>query len=158
MDGTKRNGCITQPLGDNRLGISFFFTLCVVYLGKTCSICNVGSNPNKDAPCLEVEFDRLSPMIFYPDGNAVEEYGRFVTSISIVGTVLPTDSAKMTSNVESLLEIQAKDPLSELSEQEKDMLWEMRHVCCKKVPDALPKLLEAVKWNSRDNVAQVRIS
>jgi phosphatidylinositol-4,5-bisphosphate 3-kinase len=64
----------------------------------------------------------------------------------------------MTSNVESLLEIQAKDPLSELSEQEKDMLWEMRHVCCKKVPDALPKLLEAVKWNSRDNVAQVRIS
>ncbi|EFX69553.1 hypothetical protein DAPPUDRAFT_300912 [Daphnia pulex] len=114
-----------------------------------------GSNPNKDAPCLEVEFDRVTPMILYPDSNAVEEYGRFVTSIPIVGTSLPTDSAKTTSNIEGLLEIQAKDPLSELSEQEKDMLWEMRHVCCKKVPDALPKLLEAVKWNSRDNVAQM---
>jgi phosphatidylinositol-4,5-bisphosphate 3-kinase len=69
-------------------------------------------------------------MILYPDSNAVEEYGRFVTSIPIVGTSLPTDSAKTTSNIEGLLEIQAKDPLSELSEQEKDMLWEMRHVCC----------------------------
>lgn len=116
-----------------------------------------GSNPNKDAPCLEVEFDRFAPTVSFPDGFAVEDYGRFVTSIPLVESALPTDSAKLSSNVESLLEIQAKDPLSELSEQEKDMLWDMRHVCCKKVPDALPKLLEAVKWNSRDNVAQVRV-
>lgn len=59
------------------------------------------------------------------------------------------------AQVESIQEIQSKDPLSELSEQEKDLLWQMRHVCCKKVPDALPKLLDAVKWNSRDEVSQV---
>ena len=97
---------------------------------------------------MEVEFDRFAPSVCFPESNAVEEYGRLVGGVS--GT------AKMTSNTESLLEIQAKDPLSELSEQEKDMLWDMRHVCCKKVPDALPKLLDAVKWNSRDNVSQVK--
>ena len=85
----------------------------------------------------------------------MEEYGRLFASISHGGTGLPTDTSKAALNTESLMEIQAKDPLSELSEQEKDLLWDMRHVCCKKVPDALPKLLDAVKWNSRDNVAQV---
>lgn len=85
----------------------------------------------------------------------MEEYGRFVTSLTPSGTGLPTDSTKTSSNTEYLLEIQAKDPLSELSEQEKDLLWDMRHVCSKKIPDALPKLLDAVKWNSRDNVSQV---
>ena len=113
---------------------------------------STGSNPNKDAPCLEVEFDKFAPTVFYPEAATVEEYGRFITSIS----PSITDSSKIHSNAENLLEIQAKDPLSELSEQEKDMLWDMRHVCCKKVPDALPKLLDAVKWNSRDNVSQVR--
>ncbi len=112
---------------------------------------SIGSNPNKDAPCLEVEFDRFAPTVFYPEASKVEDYGRVITTIS----PSPSDPTKIHSNAESLLEIQAKDPLSELSEQEKDMLWDMRHVCCKKVPDALPKLLDAVKWNSRDNVSQV---
>lgn len=62
------------------------------------------------------------------------------------------------AQIESLREIQAKDPLSELSEQEKDLLWQMRMFCCKKLPDALPKLLDAVKWNNRDEVSQVWFS
>lgn len=106
-----------------------------------------------------MEFDRFpfAPSVSFPDANTVEEYGRFITGISPSGTGLPTDTTKASSDAEILLEIQAKDPLSELSEQEKDMLWDMRHVCSKKVPDALPKLLDAVKWNSRDNVSQVRL-
>jgi len=111
-----------------------------------------GSNPNKDAPCLEVEFDRFShSTVMFPDSYQVEEYGKFITNLS-----QKTDSLKIdASQSESLHEIQMKDPLSELSEQEKDLLWQLRHICCKKFPDALPKLLDAVKWNSRDEVAQL---
>lgn len=95
----------------------------------------------------------------FPDAAQVEEYGRFISSISpgdktlSVADVTQIDPAQ----AEALQEIQSKDPLSELSEQEKDLLWQMRGVCCKKVPEALPKLLDAVKWNDRDHVSQVCI-
>ena len=101
-----------------------------------------------------MEFDRFShSTVMFPDSYQVEEYGKFITNLS-----QKTDSLKIdASQSESLHEIQMKDPLSELSEQEKDLLWQLRHICCKKFPDALPKLLDAVKWNSRDEVAQVPI-
>ena len=56
----------------------------------------------------------------------------------------------------ALLEIVERDPLSEISEQEKELLWAMRHQCLS-IPDSLPKLLSAVRWSSRDQVAQVSI-
>ena len=53
-----------------------------------------------------------------------------------------------------MLEICARDVLAEVSEQEKELLWRLRKTCLT-VPDSLPKLLMAVKWNSREDVAQV---
>lgn len=53
-----------------------------------------------------------------------------------------------------LKEIIERDPLSEISEQEKELLWKLRKKCLI-VPDSLPKFLEAVKWHSRDEVSQV---
>uniref|UniRef100_A0A665T651 Phosphatidylinositol 4,5-bisphosphate 3-kinase catalytic subunit alpha isoform n=1 Tax=Echeneis naucrates TaxID=173247 RepID=A0A665T651_ECHNA len=47
-----------------------------------------------------------------------------------------------------------RDPLSEITEQEKDFLWRHRHDCVN-MPEILPKILLAVKWNSRDEVAQM---
>ena len=121
-----------------------------------------GPNPNKDAPCLEVEFDRYSPgkepvTVSFPDFAQVEEYGHFIANLPPAdGTTAPADVTKLDPiQAEALHEIQAKDPLSELSEQEKDLIWSLRHVCCKKAPDALPKLLDAVKWNDRDHVSQL---
>ena len=103
---------------------------------------------------MEVEFDRFAhSTVVFPDSLQVEEYGKFITSLSPASGL---DSLKIDPAQDKCLqEIQAKDPLSELSEQEKDLLWELRHLCCKKVPDALPKLLDAVKWNNRHEVAQV---
>lgn len=56
--------------------------------------------------------------------------------------------------METLKEIIERDPLSDISEQEKELLWRLRKKCLT-IPDSLPKLLEAVKWNSRDEVSQV---
>ena len=51
-------------------------------------------------------------------------------------------------------EIMKRDPLAEISEQEKDMLWKLRQHCLK-MPNILPRLLDAVNWGSRDHVTQV---
>ena len=95
-------------------------------------------------------------MVSFPDSNEIERYGRYITNIPPGKTSsLPELTKADLAQVGSIQEIQSKDPLSELSEQEKDHLWQMRHVCCKKVPDALPKILDAVKWNNKDEVSQV---
>ncbi|UYV66255.1 PIK3CA [Cordylochernes scorpioides] len=54
-------------------------------------------------------------------------------------------------------ELMARDPLSEILEQEKEQLWQMRRLCQEKIPDALPRLLDSLKWNSRDEVAQLMV-
>lgn len=48
-----------------------------------------------------------------------------------------------------------RDPLYEVSEQEKDFLWRVRYTCLERRPNALPKLLDAVRWGSRDEVAPI---
>lgn len=57
-------------------------------------------------------------------------------------------------DMEQLREITDRDPLSEISEQEKEFLWRNRYKC-RQMPQSLTKLLTAVKWNSRDDVSQV---
>jgi len=43
-----------------------------------------------------------------------------------------------------------------MSEQEKETVWRLRKYC-QKIPDALPRLLDAVRWSSREEVAQMYI-
>uniref|UniRef100_A0A8C3A3I9 Phosphatidylinositol 3-kinase catalytic subunit type 3 n=1 Tax=Cyclopterus lumpus TaxID=8103 RepID=A0A8C3A3I9_CYCLU len=65
-------------------------------------------------------------------------------------------SVSLTSaaDAEQLHSLSSRDPLYELSEQEKDFLWRHRHYCVN-MPESLPKLLMSVKWNSRDEVSQM---
>jgi len=59
-------------------------------------------------------------------------------------------------NDNSLLEaIISKDPLAELSEQDKTILWKRRQDCLSTYPFALPKLLEAVEWHNQSNVIEI---
>ena len=53
-----------------------------------------------------------------------------------------------------LADIMKRDPLAEISEQEKDMLWKLRKHCLS-MPNILPRLLDAVNWGSRDHITQV---
>uniref|UniRef100_A0A3Q1F662 Phosphatidylinositol 4,5-bisphosphate 3-kinase catalytic subunit alpha isoform n=1 Tax=Acanthochromis polyacanthus TaxID=80966 RepID=A0A3Q1F662_9TELE len=64
------------------------------------------------------------------------------------------DHALTESDTEQLRQLSNRDPLSEITEQEKDFLWRHRHYCMN-IPEILPKILLAVKWNSRDEVAQM---
>lgn len=40
-----------------------------------------GSNPNKDSPCLELQFDRFGSTVVYPSIKEVEEYAEFASKL-----------------------------------------------------------------------------
>uniref|UniRef100_T1J0V3 Phosphatidylinositol-4,5-bisphosphate 3-kinase n=1 Tax=Strigamia maritima TaxID=126957 RepID=T1J0V3_STRMM len=114
----------------------------------------VGSNPNKDSPCIEIKFDRFAHPVIFPTYEEIRELDRVVTTLeggSIYDKGCPTNA-----DLTLLQDISQRDPLSEVSEQEKELLWKLRYHC-KWIPDTLPKLLDSVKWNSRDEVAQLYI-
>ncbi|KAA0702252.1 Phosphatidylinositol 4,5-bisphosphate 3-kinase catalytic subunit beta isoform [Triplophysa tibetana] len=55
-----------------------------------------------------------------------------------------------------LKEIMARDPLSQLCENEKDLIWTLRHDCRETLPQSLPKLLLSVKWSKHEDMAQLQ--
>ena len=107
-----------------------------------------GSNPNSDSPCLELEFEWFGHPVSFPSDEQIENFAHQ----SLTGMTLEEELSEREE--EQLLEITKRDPLSEISEQEKDFMWRYRHKC-RKIPRSLPKLLTAVKWNNRHDVAQL---
>ncbi|RWS15774.1 Phosphatidylinositol-4:5-bisphosphate 3-kinase catalytic subunit alpha-like isoform [Dinothrombium tinctorium] len=123
----------------------------------------IGSNFNKDSPCLQIEFDRYSCPVIFPTKEQITDYSRFVRKQEENGRSTGCKDFQQSrllcnsptqSDRELLLEIIKRDPLSEMSLQEKDLVWKFREICLE-IPDSLPKLLDAVKWNSRDEVCQL---
>ncbi|XP_037320033.2 phosphatidylinositol 4,5-bisphosphate 3-kinase catalytic subunit beta isoform [Pungitius pungitius] len=55
-----------------------------------------------------------------------------------------------------LREIMERDPLSQLCENEKDLIWTLRHDCKDNFPQSLPKLLLSVKWSKHEDMAQLQ--
>uniref|UniRef100_A0AAQ6AMX5 phosphatidylinositol-4,5-bisphosphate 3-kinase n=1 Tax=Amphiprion ocellaris TaxID=80972 RepID=A0AAQ6AMX5_AMPOC len=55
-----------------------------------------------------------------------------------------------------LKEIMDRDPLSQLCENEKDLIWTLRHDCHENFPQSLPKLLLSVKWSKHEDMAQLQ--
>uniref|UniRef100_A0A667Z5W5 phosphatidylinositol-4,5-bisphosphate 3-kinase n=1 Tax=Myripristis murdjan TaxID=586833 RepID=A0A667Z5W5_9TELE len=121
-----------------------------------------GSNPNKETPCLELEFDHFSSPVKFPDMTTIEEHANWNISRELgfnychsgLSNRLARDNPLTDSDSEQLRLVCNRDPLSEITEQEKDFLWRHRHQCVS-MPEILPKILLAVKWNSRDEVAQM---
>ncbi|XP_029684008.1 phosphatidylinositol 4,5-bisphosphate 3-kinase catalytic subunit alpha isoform isoform X2 [Takifugu rubripes] len=121
-----------------------------------------GSNPNKETPCLELEFDHFSSSVKYPDMNAVEDHASRTISrevglnytLSGQSNRAARDHILTEGDSEQLRQLTNRDPLSEITEQEKDFLWRNRYYCMN-IPEILPKILLAVKWNSRDEVAKM---
>lgn len=54
-----------------------------------------------------------------------------------------------------LKEIMERDALSQLCENEKDLIWTLRYDCKDNFPQSLPKLLLSVKWSKHEDMAQV---
>uniref|UniRef100_A0A8C4R270 Phosphatidylinositol 4,5-bisphosphate 3-kinase catalytic subunit alpha isoform n=1 Tax=Eptatretus burgeri TaxID=7764 RepID=A0A8C4R270_EPTBU len=119
-----------------------------------------GSNPNKqETPCLEVEFEWYNGVVKFPDIAMIEDHGRRslqrdLHSLSSLGSRGGKDGEPSEPDREQLRSICNRDALSDITEQEKDLLWRYRQHY-HNIPEVLPKLLLAVKWYSRDETAQV---
>ncbi|XP_052760292.1 phosphatidylinositol 4,5-bisphosphate 3-kinase catalytic subunit alpha isoform-like isoform X2 [Mya arenaria] len=113
-----------------------------------------GSNPDKDQPTLEIEFETFSPTLSSPPDTQLEDLAKFATNRDNRQSSLALQADDWRHEEEQLLDIIGKDPLSEILEQEKALLWKRRDYCLHQ-PNSLPKLLSAIKWNDRENVAQL---
>ena len=119
---------------------------------------STGTNPNSESPNLTVEFESGQNPIVFPEAKQIEDYGEFLAQLDAkdkhsgsreIGAV-----AASSTELALLRDIEKRDPLSEISEQEKELLWRYRHRC-REMPNILPRLLDAVKWHMRDEVAQL---
>lgn len=112
-----------------------------------------GSNPDIETPCLEVEFDRFRDPVSYPSEREIEDLAN--KAISRETPLVYLDTQQLQGKEQAMVDdIVSRDPLSEISEQEKEVLWKLREYCITK-PQSLPKLLQAVKWNESEYVAQM---
>ncbi|XP_045163414.2 phosphatidylinositol 4,5-bisphosphate 3-kinase catalytic subunit alpha isoform-like [Mercenaria mercenaria] len=113
-----------------------------------------GSNPDRDCPCLEIEFEKFSPTLSYPPDSQLEELAMYATNRDRGQSSMALQADDWRLEESQLMEIISRDPLYEISEQEKELLWKRRDYCLHQ-PNSLPKLLSAIKWNERENVAQL---
>lgn len=56
------------------------------------------------------------------------------------------------SHMEFLRQIAERDPLHEMHDQERKIIWSLRYECLHHVPHLLPKLLDCVEWNDHTEV------
>ena len=104
-------------------------------------------NPNTTSPTLVVELERYSQLqntvVEYPSQEEIESLSRPSFKQMAPG-----------HQRDQLHRIVELDPLSEIEEQDQELLWYHREYLAG-VPQSLPKLLKSVKWNNRNDVAQM---
>jgi len=72
--------------------------------------------------------------------------------------LLQFDPSKVTKeHLRKLQEMIEKDPLHDHHEQDKEVIWKLRHECLVHFPQSLPKLLTCLRWDNHINVAIVRV-
>ncbi|XP_043240544.1 phosphatidylinositol 4,5-bisphosphate 3-kinase catalytic subunit alpha isoform-like [Amphibalanus amphitrite] len=120
---------------------------------KLCPLKPVGPNPVQDqnVAWLEVELPSYLKPVEFPSDQRVYELGALVEERS-------PPELKITGLIsEKIREVAGRDPLSDIAMQDAELLSCYRRYCCSQVPNALPKLLDAVKWESRTDVARFHL-
>lgn len=85
----------------------------------------------------------------YPSPEKVLEYAN--TRESRENVELPGISPM--AFLEQLRQSAERDPLHELHEQERKIIWGLRYDCLAHFPQLLPKLLDCVEWNDHREVS-----
>ncbi|CAL8343536.1 unnamed protein product [Arctogadus glacialis] len=114
----------------------------------------IQTNPyTENATELHVHFQEYSshPIVFPPFDKILEK----AAEIAKANDLVPMGRGGKKFHIE-LKEIMERDPLSQLCENEKDLIWTLRHDCHLKFPQSLPKLLLSVKWSKQEDMAQLQ--
>ena len=136
------------------------------------------SNPNLDhATALTVAFSKYQPdrMVMYPIMDVIQEVAAqskasftqngSLARLSLNGSdpagSIGSDSSSIASRGEALAYAEQlrytaeRDPMHELHEQEKKLLWSLRYEIPQQVPTLLPKLILCIEWNNYKEVAEM---
>ncbi|XP_069003589.1 phosphatidylinositol 4,5-bisphosphate 3-kinase catalytic subunit beta isoform [Embiotoca jacksoni] len=114
----------------------------------------IQTNPyTENATALHIHFPEhsLHPIIFPPFDKILEK----AADIARASVSVPVGRGGKKFHIE-LKEIMERDPLSQLCENEKDLIWTLRHDCLENFPQSLPKLLLSVKWSKHEDMAQLQ--
>ncbi|RXM30673.1 Phosphatidylinositol 4,5-bisphosphate 3-kinase catalytic subunit beta isoform [Acipenser ruthenus] len=115
----------------------------------------VQTNPyTENATALHIKFPAYSrSTVFYPPFDKILEKAAQIARNSDCVTMAGRGGKKF--HIE-LKEIMERDPLYQLCENEKDLIWTLRYDCRENFPQSLPKLLLSVKWNKHEDMAQLQ--
>ncbi|KAF0030685.1 hypothetical protein F2P81_017416 [Scophthalmus maximus] len=114
----------------------------------------IQTNPyTENATALYIHFPEYSshPVIFPPFDKILEK----AAEIAGASDCFPAGRGGKKFHIE-LKEIMERDPLSQLCENEKDLIWTLRWDCLVNFPQSLPKLLLSVKWSKHEDMAQLQ--
>ncbi|OCT81080.1 phosphatidylinositol 4,5-bisphosphate 3-kinase catalytic subunit beta isoform [Xenopus laevis] len=115
----------------------------------------VRTNPyTENATTIHIKFHDYSkePISYPPFDKILEKAAEIARNSDSLST---TGRGGKKFNIE-LKEIMERDPLCQLCENEKDLIWTLRYDCRENFPGSLPKLLLSVKWNKLEDVAQLQ--
>uniref|UniRef100_A0A669DEU1 phosphatidylinositol-4,5-bisphosphate 3-kinase n=1 Tax=Oreochromis niloticus TaxID=8128 RepID=A0A669DEU1_ORENI len=111
----------------------------------------IQTNPyTENATALHIHFPEYSshPIVF-PPFDKVTQHSIHSSDCYMVGRGVKKFYME-------LKEIMERDPVSQLCENEKDLIWTLRQDCRETFPQSLPKLLLSVKWSKHEDMAQLQ--
>uniref|UniRef100_A0A8D0AFU6 Phosphatidylinositol 3-kinase catalytic subunit type 3 n=1 Tax=Sander lucioperca TaxID=283035 RepID=A0A8D0AFU6_SANLU len=114
----------------------------------------IQTNPyTENATALHIHFPEYSShsIVFPPFDKILEK----AAEIAGASDCVPMGRGGKKFHIE-LKEIMERDPLSQLCENEKDLIWTLRYDCRENFPQSLPKLLLSVKWSKHEDMAQLQ--
>uniref|UniRef100_A0A8C8VG57 Phosphatidylinositol 4,5-bisphosphate 3-kinase catalytic subunit beta isoform n=1 Tax=Pelusios castaneus TaxID=367368 RepID=A0A8C8VG57_9SAUR len=115
----------------------------------------VRTNPyTENATVLHIKFQEYSklPTYYPPFDKILEKAAEIAKSSDNVG-MAGRGGKKFYIELKEIME---RDPLTQLCENEIDLIWTLRYDCRENFPQSLPKLLLSVKWNKLEDVAQLQ--
>ena len=76
------------------------------------------------------------------------------TPLALIFPQMNVDTVNKT-HLEQLRLMIDRDPVHQLHEQDKELIWLLRYECQYHFPESLPKLVSCVQWNNHIETAQV---
>uniref|UniRef100_A0A8C3TWN8 Phosphatidylinositol 4,5-bisphosphate 3-kinase catalytic subunit beta isoform n=1 Tax=Catharus ustulatus TaxID=91951 RepID=A0A8C3TWN8_CATUS len=115
----------------------------------------VQTNPyTENATALHIRFQEYSKQpVNYPPFDKILEKAAEIARNSDNAAMAGRGGKKFYVVLKDIME---RDPLSQLCENEMDLIWTLRYDCRENFPQSLPKLLLSLKWNKLEDVAQLQ--
>jgi phosphatidylinositol-4,5-bisphosphate 3-kinase len=125
----------------------------VNFMGSTVLNLSTSEDVSVDIEVMEPNRGSLpgDTPIMYPTEAQINKFALEMSQASIPASKFKKD----TSELKTLQRVIEGDPLVQLDEQEKELVWRARNVCQQEFPQSLPKLLQSISWSNRSEVAQV---